>query len=114
MATITQKIDDLDGTPDARTITFAVDGSTFEIDLSETNIDGLKTLLAEYTTAARRIGAPAGLARKRRRKGGPEARERAAVREWAVSQGMMSPDARGRIPGSVLSAYAEAHHAGTI
>jgi hypothetical protein len=42
---ITEFIDDIDGSPAERTFTFAVDGTTYEIDLSAENIAGFKSAI---------------------------------------------------------------------
>jgi Lsr2 len=41
-------IDDLDGSEAAGTITFGLDGRTYEIDLSDENADKLRHALAPY------------------------------------------------------------------
>ncbi|MBC3192697.1 Lsr2 family protein [Pseudonocardia sp. C8] len=105
-------VDDLDGSEADEQVEFAVDGRTYEIDLSAENAARLRDSLAPYVAAARRVGgrrrgAPAAPGPS----GGSSASERAAnraVREWAVAQGMKISE-RGRIPSSVLAAYQNAH-----
>jgi len=67
--TIVQLIDDLDGTviPGGlgRTLLFELDGTTYEIDLADAHIDELRTALAPYLSAGRRLSA--GLAMKQRK-----------------------------------------------
>jgi hypothetical protein len=53
---LVETLDDIDGTPAARTIPFALDGVTYEIDLSEENAAALRDELARYISAARRTG----------------------------------------------------------
>lgn len=100
-------VDDLDPSVDAdETVSFALDGKSYEIDLSAANAAALRETLAHYVGAARKAGGP-------RRTGGrasvtqlgPSARE---IRDWARSNGQDVPD-RGRIPESVRQAYDAAH-----
>lgn len=90
-------VDDLDGSEPARTVAFAVDGKTFEIDLSAVNEERLRDALKPFLTAARRT--PGGARRR------PPVRESpAAVRAWAAARGIVVAD-RGRIPAAVWDAY---------
>lgn len=115
---LVQFVDDLDGTPadDIETVTFGLDGVTYEIDLTEDNASKLRDELGEYVAAARRTGG-----RARRGSGAParvkgaatETRSKEqtkAIREWARKHGHDLSD-RGRIPSSVIEAF-EAAHAG--
>lgn len=45
-------VDDLDGGEADETVTFALDGKTYEIDLTTTNADKLRGLLEPYTKGA--------------------------------------------------------------
>lgn len=105
-------VDDLDGSAADEQVEFAVDGRSYEIDLSAANAERLRDSLAPFISAARRPGGS-------RSSGsgstggspGSTAAERAAnraVREWAIAQGMKISE-RGRIPSSVLEAYQKAH-----
>lgn len=51
--------DDLDGTEGAQPVTFAFDGTQYEIDLSEENADALHQALTPYIVAARKRAAEA-------------------------------------------------------
>ncbi|CAO0837692.1 Lsr2 family protein OS=Streptomyces microflavus OX=1919 GN=G3I39_33275 PE=4 SV=1 [Streptomyces microflavus] len=54
-------VDDLDGVEADETVTFALDGKTYEIDLTTANADKLRGLLQPYTKGGRRTGrAPGG------------------------------------------------------
>jgi len=112
--TIVQIFDDLDGSTgdDIRPIEFALDGVTYEIDLNEVNAARLRAKLAEFVAAARRNGgrvrrsSPLSVPKPR-----PDARSKEqtrAVREWARRTGHDVSE-RGRIPGSILEAFEEAH-----
>lgn len=93
---------DLSGEPEAETLTFGLDGHTYEIDLTATEQEEMRGLLATYVGAAR----PVRNGRKSSAKSsGPSAK---AIREWAQDQGMDVPD-RGRIPAEVREAYTAAH-----
>ncbi len=98
--------DDLDGSPAAQTVTFGLDGKTYEIDLNDKNAGKLRDSLAQYVAAARSVG---GARRGRKAAAatnlGPSARE---VRDWARSNGHDVPD-RGRIPADVRTAFDAAH-----
>ena len=49
-------IDDLDGSDASSTVTFALDGRSYEIDLSEDNAAKLRDALAPFVDAARKSG----------------------------------------------------------
>jgi hypothetical protein len=101
--------DDLDGSPADETVTFALDGATYEIDLSAQNAAGLRDALAPYVGHARRAGgrrsstkAPAS------RPGSGGKKDTADVREWARANGHKVSE-RGRISAEVQAAYDKAH-----
>lgn len=103
-------IDDIDGTEaDAvETVQFALDGVSYEIDLSETNSTRLRDSMADFVRHARRIG---GRARRGQSTSSETGRSRAdteAIRAWARANGHQISD-RGRIPARVLDAYAAAN-----
>ncbi len=99
-------IDDLDGGNAAETVTFALDGVTYEIDLSENNAKKLRDDVAHWTGHARRSGGARGGVRKRG--AGPKRGDLSAVREWARANGHSVSD-RGRISGEIQAAYDKAH-----
>ena len=102
-------VDDLDGTEAEEQIEFAMDGRSYEIDLSAVNSARLREALEPFVSAARRTGG-------RRRSTGSAAAARPstdreqnqAIREWAQAQGMKISE-RGRIPSNVLEAYHQSH-----
>jgi hypothetical protein len=103
-------VDDLDGGEADEQVQFAVDGKSYEIDLSSKNAEKLRDGLAPYVSAARRAGGRSAAATTGS-SNSSSASDRAmnrAVREWAVAQGMKISE-RGRIPSSVLEAYRNAH-----
>lgn len=99
--------DDLDGGPADETVSFALDGSTYEIDLSGANATALREALATYVGHARRVsgGTRRASSKKAASADGPSAKE---IREWARSNGYDVPD-RGRVPAEVREAYDSAH-----
>ncbi len=118
--TTTTLVDDLDNTMTAQeTISFALDGSAYEIDLSTTHATALRADLATWVDHARRTGgrarrsptstrdAAAGPNRAARRTSGNR-EHTAAVREWARSNGYDVSD-RGRIAAAVQQAFDAAH-----
>ena len=107
--------DDLDDSISAdETVTFALDGTTYEIDLSEKNAGEMRDVLGKYVAAARKVSSRAtrasGAGRSRATGGGGRMdREQAgAIREWARKNGHEVSD-RGRIPASVVEAFEAAH-----
>lgn len=110
---LVQLVDDLDGTasPDISTVSFALDGVSYEIDLTESNADRLREQLADFVSAARRTGG-------RVRRGSATARSAPArnseetrkIREWAAENGYELAG-RGRIPRHVTEAYNAAQEA---
>lgn len=94
--------DDIDGGSADVTVSFALDGTAYEIDLSEQNAVRLREALQPYVAAARPVA-------KRRLEGRSSAVPHPAeVRKWARDNGIEVND-RGRIPESVLAAYRAAH-----
>jgi hypothetical protein len=100
---IEQLVDDLDGSAATESVSFGLDGVTFEIDLNGQHADELRAALDTYVRAARRVGGRSG---RRARSGRPAGnRDRnAAIRQWALENGIELP-ARGRIAEGVKDAY---------
>jgi hypothetical protein len=97
--------DDLDGSPDAETVTFGYDGVTYEIDLGTKNRARLQRDVAPYIEAGRRLTRP----RIRASAGRSAARiDRAAVRAWAKENGLKVSE-RGRISADLIRQYEAAH-----
>jgi hypothetical protein len=94
-------VDDLDGSDAAETVTFGLDGNTYEIDLSEQNAKDLRNALGNYTMFARKVTG-------RKRKPGKPAGNTKAVREWARAQGYTVSN-RGVVPVEIQQAYDAAH-----
>lgn len=104
--TVVHLSDDLDGTRIeagmGETVTFALDGISYEIDLSEQNAQALREAMAPYVAVARRAGRNrSGRSRPTTPEDGVDPR---GVREWAMRNGHEISD-RGRISTAVLDAY---------
>jgi len=99
--------DDLDGGEADETVSFALDGTSYEIDLNEDNATKLREALATYVGHARKVTGSRGRGRAKSASStsGPSPKE---VREWARENGHDVPD-RGRIPADVREAFDAAH-----
>lgn len=102
-------VDDVDGGTAEETVSFALDGVTYEIDLNTENAAKLRESFAQWVGHARRVG---GRSRSGTRRSGGARRtsptESAAIREWARANGFQVNE-RGRIPAEVRTAYDAAH-----
>ncbi|GAB7005919.1 Lsr2 family protein [Nocardioides sp. AN3] len=106
--------DDLDGSEATETVSFALDGATYEIDLNDDHAAQLREALAVYVGHGRKVSG----GRRSPRRAAASANGASAgsgstasakeIREWARQNGHDVPD-RGRIPGEVRSAYESAH-----
>ncbi|MDX2972367.1 histone-like nucleoid-structuring protein Lsr2 [Kribbella solani] len=100
--------DDLDGTDipagKGETVTFALDGQTYEIDLTNKNAGALRKALSPYVEAGRRVTTSRG-ARVKHTQVDPDAR---TVKEWARSNGYEVND-RGRVPKEIREAFEAAN-----
>lgn len=111
-------VDDIDGTEAEETVTFGLDGTTYEIDLSASNATHLRNTMEGFVKAARTAN---GTRRRRKRtttsslasvpsmvtvpvKQGPDP---AVVRAWAKENGI-HVGIKGRVARSVVKQYEEA------
>lgn len=97
-------VDDLDNSDADETVTFALDGVTYEIDLNEGNAAKLRDAFAPWVGHARRSGGRKAAGRS----AGGRRKDVSAVREWARKNGHNVSE-RGRIPASVQDAYDKAN-----
>ena len=104
--TITMLVDDLDGSEGAETVSFAVDGVSYEIDLNESNAARLRDDFAVWTAHATRVGGRKRTSSASSSSSGKEDLD--AIRAWARDNGFQVAD-RGRISAKVKEAYAKAH-----
>ncbi|MCW2805665.1 MAG: hypothetical protein QOF52_1218 [Propionibacteriaceae bacterium] len=103
---VTELVDDLDGTDADETVTFSIDGVSYEIDLASHNAESLRKGLEDYVTNGRRIGGRAK--RSVISAAHRDVSDTRTVREWAEQNGY-AVSARGRIPSAILEAYEAAH-----
>jgi hypothetical protein len=105
-------VDDLDGLPSegVATVTFSLDGVSYQIDLNEANAGKLRDGLADFISAARRTG---GRMKRGSAAGGrgASANDGPAIREWAREQGHELAE-RGRIPSHIVDAFHAANRGG--
>jgi hypothetical protein len=97
-------IDDLDGGKAAETITFGLDGASYEIDLSKKNATALRKAVADFVEHGRRVKAGAAPAKAQRPPVPRQGPNPAAVRLWATAQGI-AVSARGRVPADLITQY---------
>ena len=103
-------VDDLDGSEATESVSFGLDGTSYEIDLNDANAARLRDALAEFVGHGRKVGS-ASRRGGRRSSGaaatasGPSAKE---IRDWARSNGFDVPD-RGRVSAEVREAFDAAH-----
>lgn len=99
---ITTLIDDLDGSiidgESGRTVSFALEGEAYEIDLTEKHVVELKKALAPYLSAARKSS------RTRSRSVDAGRPNPAEVRKWAKEAGYDVP-MRGRLSSRLTEAF---------
>ena len=106
--------DDYDGGEADETVSFALDGAEYEIDLSSGNANKLRDELAVWIGHARKTGG------RRRRAGGAVgspakaadssggAGSTSEIRAWALANGH-EVSSRGRVSSEVREAYERAH-----
>ena len=104
MAQRTQVIleDDIDGSAADETVSFAVDGVTYEIDLNAANASTLRETVAPWVQHARRVGGRRSRCRNTRPGGAND------IRAWAIAHGI-TVSTRGRISQDIKDAYEAAH-----
>lgn len=93
-------VDDIDGSEATETITFAVSGVEYTIDLNDKNLAKFEKAVAPFVENAQRVGG-------RRQRGATVTKlpsNAKNVRSWAQANGYDVPD-RGRIPGDIHAAY---------
>lgn len=100
-------VDDLDGGEAVETVSFALDGVAYEIDLSEGNAARLRDGLSEWIGHARRSSGRKLPSRRGAARGGSR-RDLNAVREWGRANGFQVSD-RGRVSGDLQRAFDEAN-----
>jgi hypothetical protein len=114
--TVVQLVDDIDGTQitdnQGETVTFGLDGATYEIDLTTHNAQQLRDAVQIYIANGRRVGGGRGRPTGNGRPSAPttkrDPQQTKAIKDWARANGHKVAE-RGRISQSVLDAYEAAH-----
>ena len=102
-------VDDLDGKKADETVTFALDGSTYVIDLSKAHAEKLRSTLQPYIEAGRKDKSARPTGRGASRKAtAPSTVNTAEVREWAKASGIEA-SGRGRLPTDLIAKFQAAH-----
>lgn len=101
-------VDDIDGGEADETVTFALDGKSYEIDLNSENANKLRSALEPYLKNGRRAGRATSGRGKSRSSGGSGGSDTAKIRAWAKEQGYEVND-RGRVPANIREAYEKAN-----
>lgn len=109
--TIVKLVDDIDGSTADQTVTFAIDGVTFEIDLSDENAGKLRQTLQPFVEAGTKVTAD-GTRHTRTvisAQGASLREETRAIRAWGQKYGSqvgLEPIGdRGAIPQRLREAY---------
>ena len=97
--------DDINGGEPAQTVNFALDGTAYEIDLTEQNAAVLREALAPWIAAARRTSATRNTRTRARAQGSADT---ADIRAWARANGIPVSE-RGRIATDLRRQYDAAH-----
>ncbi|MFE6691382.1 Lsr2 family protein [Streptomyces sp. NPDC057743] len=100
-------VDDLDGGEANETVTFALDGKSYEIDLSDANADKLRESLADFVKAGRKTGGRSS-GRGKARAASAGSPDTAKIRAWAKENGYNVND-RGRVPADIREAFEKAN-----
>ncbi len=98
-------VDDVDGGEAEETVSFALDGVSYEIDVSAENAEALREAIAPWVGHARRVGGRSTARRSTRARNGSASRASLSdIREWARENGYKVSD-RGRVSAEVMEAY---------
>ena len=100
--TVVSLVDDIDGAEAVETISFSINGTSYEIDLSSSNSKAFHKALKPYVEAGRKTSARSA---RRSSSPGPSPRD---IRAWAAANGVGVP-VRGRIPAGVQDKYRAAN-----
>ena len=98
-------VDDLDGGTADETVSFAIDGAQYEIDLSAKNAQKLRDAVTPFVGAGRKAGRTSTRNTRGGRSSAAVDREQnQAIREWAKKKGLNVSE-RGRIPAEIVERY---------
>ncbi|WP_146905266.1 histone-like nucleoid-structuring protein Lsr2 [Cellulomonas aerilata] len=111
-------VDDIDGGTAEETVTFALDGVSYEIDLTAEHAAELRESFSRWVGHARKTGSGSRGGGRQQRSGGTgggggsrrsaSGGDATAIREWARENGHEVSE-RGRISAEVRKAYEAAH-----
>lgn len=107
-----QLVDDLSGEEAHETVRFSLDGTNYEIDLTQQNADSLRATLADYVDKGRKAGSGKQQASSPKASSPKASSSRSKredtqqIRQWAQENGF-NPSSRGRITQSIIDAYNE-------
>ena len=103
-------VDDVDGSPAQETVTFALDGVTYEIDLTQDNAGRLRDGMVQWLQNGRRVagtrlrGTRPATTQKKQPTQPSAASSNSTIREWARAHGHTVSD-RGRIKADIVEAF---------
>jgi hypothetical protein len=102
-------VDDVDGSAADESVAFALDGVTYEIDLTTKRAAELRAAMAPWVGHARRTGGRAVPAsRSTGRRATVDRAQLVKIRDWARGAGYKVSE-RGRISAEVMDAFQKAH-----
>jgi nucleoid-associated protein Lsr2 len=102
--TVTHVTDDIDGSPDARTVSFGFQGVAYWIDLAPKNLERLSKALAPFIENASKSRGSAPSTRRRQGTKTQRGYDLVQLRKWAGKNKINVPS-RGRIPAAVIDQY---------
>jgi hypothetical protein len=97
-------VDDLDGSEAEGTVRFGIDGSLYEIDLNTAHAEELRSALARYASAGRKVTGTPRRPAKSQGKAAANGFSTIEIRDWAKTNGIEVKD-RGRIPADVVTKF---------
>lgn len=100
--------DDIDGGEAAETVSFGLDGRSYEIDLNEKNAAKLRDALSPWIASGRRAGTSARSGEPKPARAPRRSRDSSDIRAWAAENGI-AVSSRGRISSDLRAKYEAAH-----
>ena len=92
----------------SETVSFAFDGTAYEIDVCATHAKDLREKFGKYVERAFRFAGGGGGGRLRRSRSGPGRERSSEIRAWAKQHGHKVSE-RGRIPAAIIAEYESSH-----